>query len=112
MRGEEVGKMVDWKDYYQTNKGRLLGIGGMLVVVGLILYFARGVEATLALVAVGIILLIAGILYKPRKKTDDTPKEHTEVSTAHSSLTYLTTSLRNVLYHTNPETTAQATESR
>ncbi len=104
--------MVDWKDYYQTNKGRLLGIGGMLVVVGLILYFARGVEATLALVAVGIILLIAGILYKPRKKTDNIPKEQTEVPAAQPSLTYLTTSLRNVYYHANPETRAQATESR
>ena len=32
---EEVGKVVDMKDYYQTNKGRLLGIGGILILVGL-----------------------------------------------------------------------------
>ncbi len=33
--------MMDMKDYYQTNKGRLLGIGGILILVGIILYFAR-----------------------------------------------------------------------
>jgi uncharacterized membrane protein HdeD (DUF308 family) len=64
----EVGKVVDWKDYYQTNKGRLLGIGAILTVVGLGFYFARGVETALVLPIVGIVLLIAGILYKPRKK--------------------------------------------
>ena len=63
--------MVDWKDYYQTNKGRLLGIGGILIVVGLVLYFVRGDEATLVLPIVGIVLLIAGIIYKPRKKPEN-----------------------------------------
>jgi uncharacterized membrane protein HdeD (DUF308 family) len=66
-----VGRVVDWKDYYQTNKGRLLGIGGILTVVGLVLYFARGNEATLVLPIVGIVLLIAGIIYKPRKKPEN-----------------------------------------
>ena len=65
---EEVGKVVDMKDYYQTNKGRLLGIGGILIVVGLVLYFARGQEAVLVLPIVGIVLFIAGVIYKPRKK--------------------------------------------
>ena len=65
---EEAGKVVDWKDYYQTNKGRLLGIGGILIVVGLVLYFARGQEVALVLPIVGIVLFIAGVLYKPRKK--------------------------------------------
>ncbi len=60
--------MVDWKDYYQTNKGRLLGIGGILIVVGLVLYFARGQEVALVLLIIGIVLFIAGILYQPRKK--------------------------------------------
>ncbi len=60
--------MVDMKDYYQTNKGRLLGIGGILIVVGLILYFARGQEVVLVLPVVGIVLFIAGVLYKPLKK--------------------------------------------
>ncbi len=63
--------MVDMKDYYQTNKGRLLGIGGILVVVGLVLYFARRQEAVLVLPIVGVVLFIAGVLYKPRKKTEN-----------------------------------------
>ena len=61
---------MDWSKYYQTNKGRLLGIGSMLIVVGLVLYFARGNEATLILPVVGIVLLIAGVIYNPRKKTE------------------------------------------
>ncbi len=60
--------MVDMKDYYQTNKGRLLGIGGILIVVGLVVYFARGQEVVLVLPIVGIVLFIAGVIYKPRKK--------------------------------------------
>ena len=64
-----MGKVVDMKDYYQTNKGRLLGIGGILIVVGLVLYFARGQEAVLVLPIVGIVLFIAGVIYKPSKRT-------------------------------------------
>jgi hypothetical protein len=67
----EVGKVVDMKDYYQTNKGRLLGIGGILIVVGLVLYFARGQEAVLALLILGVILFVAGVIYKPRKKIEN-----------------------------------------
>jgi uncharacterized membrane protein HdeD (DUF308 family) len=67
--------MVDMKDYYQTNKGRLLGIGGILIVVGLVLYVARGQEAVLVLPIVGAVLFIAGIFYKPRKKTKNVAKE-------------------------------------
>jgi uncharacterized membrane protein HdeD (DUF308 family) len=59
---------VDWSKYYQTNKGRLLGIGSILIVVGLILYFARGTETALILPVVGIVLLIAGVIYKPHEK--------------------------------------------
>lgn len=63
------GKVVDMKDYYQTNKGRLLGIGAILTVVGLVLYFARGHNAlVLVLPIVGVVLFIAGVIYKPRKK--------------------------------------------
>ena len=61
--------MVDMKDYYQTNKGRLLGIGGILIIVGLILYFARHQEVVLVLPIVGTVLFIAGVSYKPRRKT-------------------------------------------
>ncbi len=60
--------MVDMKDYYQTNKGRLLGIGGILILVGLILYVARGQVAVLILPIIGVVLFIAGIIYKPKKK--------------------------------------------
>jgi membrane-bound ClpP family serine protease len=66
---------VDWSLYYQTNKGRLLGIGSILIILGLILYFARGNEATLVLPVVGIVLLIIGVIYKPRKKTENVANE-------------------------------------
>jgi uncharacterized membrane protein HdeD (DUF308 family) len=73
-----VGKMVDMKDYYQTNKGRLLGIGGILTVLGLVIYFTRGHNTTvLVLPVVGIILFIAGVFYKPRKKSEP-PTEVTD----------------------------------
>jgi uncharacterized membrane protein HdeD (DUF308 family) len=42
-----------------------------LIVVGLVLYFVRGDEAALILPIVGIVLLIAGIIYKPRKKPEN-----------------------------------------
>ena len=60
--------MVDMKDYYQTNKGRLLGIGGILILVGLILFFARHQEIILILPIIGIVLFIAGVIYKPEPK--------------------------------------------
>jgi uncharacterized membrane protein HdeD (DUF308 family) len=62
---------VNWGDYYQTNKGRLLGIGGILIVVGLIFYFARGQEAVLVLPIIGVVLFIAGVHYKPHKKKEN-----------------------------------------
>jgi uncharacterized membrane protein HdeD (DUF308 family) len=49
-------------------KLRLLVGGPILIVLGLVLYLARGIEAALILPVVGIILLIAGILYKPHQK--------------------------------------------
>ena len=68
--------MVDMKDYYQTNKGRLLGIGGILMIVGLILFFARHQEVVLVLPIVGTVLFIAGVLYKPhQKKTENISSE-------------------------------------
>ena len=68
--------MVDMKDYYQTNKGRLLGIGGILILVGLILYFARHQEAVLILPIIGVVLFIAGVFYKPKKKEQTTATTH------------------------------------
>jgi len=62
--------------YYQTKKGRLLAMGSILIVLGLVLYFARGVDArVLVLPIVGIVLLIAGVIYKPRKKTENVASE-------------------------------------
>ena len=49
-------------------KLRLLIGGPILIVLGLVLYVARGVEATLTLVVIGIALLVAGVLYKPSKR--------------------------------------------
>jgi uncharacterized membrane protein HdeD (DUF308 family) len=68
---------VDMKDYYQTNKGRLLGIGGILIIVGLVLYFIRS-NNTLVLVLpiVGVVLFIAGVIYKPKKKEQTTANMH------------------------------------
>ena len=58
---------MDWRI-----KGRLLAMGCILIVLGLVLYFARGIETTLVLPIVGIVLLIAGVLYKPhQKKTEN-----------------------------------------
>jgi hypothetical protein len=46
--------------------------------VGLVLYFVRGQEVALVLPIVGIVLFIAGVIYKPREKktenaTSDAP---------------------------------------
>ncbi len=69
--------MVDMKDYYQTNKGRLLGIGGILILVGLILYFARHQEFAIVLPIVGIVLFIAGLIYKPQQKKTENVADNT-----------------------------------
>ena len=66
---------MGWSEYYQTNKGRLLGIGSILTVVGLVFYFVRGNETVLVLPVIGIVLLIAGVIYKPRKKTENVASE-------------------------------------
>ena len=59
-------------------KLRLLIGGPILIVLGLVLYVARGVEAALVLPVVGIVLLISGILYKPgKKKTENITSDTT-----------------------------------
>ena len=69
---------MDPSNYYQdTERGRLLAFGTILIVLGIVPFFARGVQdALIVFPVVGIVLLIAGILYKPRKK------EHTPANTA------------------------------
>ncbi|MGD0995041.1 MAG: hypothetical protein ABR909_05900 [Candidatus Bathyarchaeia archaeon] len=54
---------MDWRI-----KGRLLVVGCILIVLGLVLFVARGVAATLGLAGVGVVLLIVGIVYKPKQK--------------------------------------------
>jgi len=54
---------VDWRI-----KGRLLVVGCILIVLGLVLFVARGVAATLGLAGVGVVLHIVGIVYKPKQK--------------------------------------------
>ena len=54
---------MDWRI-----KGRLLVVGCILIVLGLVLFVARGVAATLGLAGVGVVLHIVGIVYKPKQK--------------------------------------------
>ena len=49
-------------------KGRILIMGCILIVLGLIVFAARGVEAALVLPVIGIVLLIAGVIYKLQQK--------------------------------------------
>jgi uncharacterized membrane protein HdeD (DUF308 family) len=49
-------------------KGRLLVMGCILIVLGLVVFVIRGTGVALVLPVVGIILLIVGVLYKPRQK--------------------------------------------
>ena len=62
---------MDPSKYYQTNKGRLLAFGTILIVLGIVLFFARGVQDALVLPVVGVVLLIAGVIYKPRQKKSE-----------------------------------------
>ena len=66
---------MNWGDYYQTNKGRFLGIGGMLIVVGLVIYFVRGNENVLVLPVIGVVLFVIGIIYNPHKKSENVASE-------------------------------------
>ncbi len=53
-------------------KRRLLIGGPILIVLGLGIYLVRGIEGALILSVIGIVVLIAGVLYKPRKKATET----------------------------------------
>ena len=58
-------------------KGRLLVMGCMLIILGLVIFVARGVEIALVLPVVGIVLLIAGLVYKPRQKIENITSDTT-----------------------------------
>ena len=49
-------------------KGRILIMGCILIVLGLVVFATRGVEAALVLPVIGIVLLIAGVIYKLQQK--------------------------------------------
>ncbi len=49
-------------------KRRLLIGGPILIVLGLVIYLIRHTELVLVLSVIGIIVLIAGVIYKPRPK--------------------------------------------
>jgi len=49
-------------------KRRLLVGGPILVVVGLAVYLIRGAQLALVLPVIGVVLLILGVLYKPKPK--------------------------------------------
>lgn len=53
-------------------KRRLLIGGVILIVLGLVLYALRGFEVALALPVIGVIVLIIGVIYKPKKKEPTT----------------------------------------
>ncbi len=49
-------------------KRRLLVGGPILVIVGLAVYLIRGAQLALILPVIGVVLLILGVLYKPKPK--------------------------------------------
>ena len=49
-------------------KRRLLVGGPILVVVGLAVYLIKGAQLALVLPIIGVLLLILGVLYKPKPK--------------------------------------------
>jgi len=55
-------------------KLRLLLMGCILIVLGVAVYSARGVETALILPVIGIVLLIGGIIYPNRLKQKPLPK--------------------------------------
>jgi hypothetical protein len=72
---KDGGVRVSW---IWNIKLRLLVGGPVLIVLGLVIYLVRGAELTLVLPVVGIVLLMVGVIYKPRMKktenaTTDTP---------------------------------------
>jgi uncharacterized membrane protein HdeD (DUF308 family) len=62
---------VDWN----SARAKLIVAGPILIVLGLVLYVAKGITTVLVFPVIGVILLIAGViweLYKPRQKKPET----------------------------------------
>ncbi len=51
-------------------KRRLLIGGPILIVLGIVVYLLRGAELALVLPIIGVVVIIAGVLYKPKKKPE------------------------------------------
>jgi hypothetical protein len=49
-------------------KRRLMIGGSVLIVLGLVIYAVKGFTPVLALPVLGAVIIIAGVLYKPKKK--------------------------------------------
>jgi membrane-bound ClpP family serine protease len=57
--------------------GRLLLMGSILIVLGFVLFVSRDVEVTLILPIIGVVLLVVGVIYKPRKNKIENITLHT-----------------------------------
>lgn len=55
-------------------KLRLLLMGCILIILGAVFYFARGVADALILPVIGIVLLVGGIIYPNRVKQETVTK--------------------------------------
>jgi Na+-transporting methylmalonyl-CoA/oxaloacetate decarboxylase beta subunit len=57
-------------------KLRLILMGCILTVIGVILLIARGFSAPLVgILVIGILLAAVGVIWKPRKKADNVPSD-------------------------------------
>jgi len=61
---------VDVIVFLNSMKLRLLLMGCILIILGTVLYFARGVVDALILPGIGIVLLVGGIFYPNRVKQE------------------------------------------
>jgi L-asparagine transporter-like permease len=52
-------------------KLKLILMDCILIVLGLVLFAARGILAVLVLPVIGVVLLAVSVVWKPRKKEDD-----------------------------------------
>jgi hypothetical protein len=44
--------------------------GPILIVLGIVVYLLRGAELALVLPIIGVVVIIAGVLYKPKKRPE------------------------------------------
>jgi uncharacterized membrane protein HdeD (DUF308 family) len=56
-------------------KRRLLMGGPVLIILGIVIYLLRTIDVALVLPVIGLVLIIAGVIYTPRKKTANTASE-------------------------------------